>query len=303
MEIKPLTKAEPLWYPSVVAVSCSIQSAASDDEGNLKQHYLTSVGTQDALKIESAIYDERHNAIRVSCRDDSGSVSVYSVHLDAGAKEMKGRRTLTCKVLSLAVKKDRHKIRGELETTHGTRIPVARLKRENGVDMAVNTWIHSLPSSPELLTSSFDGVEPKLRERLIHSRDTSYWSAEFKHRVLLNEICGAITGWLQDRITIQQAIDWKLIPDYPVVELPYSLFHKYDTEEKLTFQGLYVPHSDTAHRLNMQTAARISRALGEPITVEELSQAAQHVALPYICIGSHVVYCLATATKTTKEDV
>ena len=302
MEIRSLTNADALWYPSVVAIACGVQFTECDEEGKIRHRYNSIAGSpNDRVKIESAIYDPRHNMINVSCRNDQGNVNVYGVHLEAGSKEMKGRRTLTCKVLSLAMKSQGRKLRGELETMNGHKLTMTRLKHERAVDIEVNCWIHKLALNGGFLTATFDNVEPKLRQKLLDAQKTSYWSADFKLRVMLNEISNAVTGWLQDRVSIKDAIAWGLIPDYPVVELPYSLFHKYDQEEKLEFQGLYIPHSETAHKMNLQTAARISRAMGEPVTVDDLSHAVHGVALPNIVIGGHSAYCLATATKTTKE--
>ena len=302
MEIRPLTRADALEYPSLVALSCGVQSTECDDEGNLHSHTAAAIGdTSDRPRIESAIYDNRHNTIAISCRAHDGTLSVYNVHLDSGAREMKGRRTLTCKVLSLSMKAHGRKVRGELETMNGVKLRMTRLKHESAVEAAVNSWVHKLPNNPDFLTSEFPDVEPKLRRRLLGAQQKGYWSPDFKMRIIQNEICSTITGWLQERISVQDAINWKLLPDYPVVELAYSLFHKYDKEEKLTFQGLFLPHDDTAHKLNLQTAERVSRAMGETVTVEDLSQAVHSRSLPSIIIGGHTAYCLATATKTTKE--
>jgi len=301
VEIKPLKQEDVLWYPSVVAVEASFVYSNCDENGVLKKRTSTSAGSASAkLHVESAVYDPKHNALMVSCRDESGSLLAYKMRLEAGSQETKEWRTLTCKVTALPYKANGRKQRGHLETMNGVKLHMTRLKQESIIASKAAASIREALENG-LPTDDFSAVAQPWRDKLIDAGKISYWEEAFRKRIMAHIVAEALTGWLDDRISISQALDWHLLEDYPVVTLPYSLFHKYDKAEKLEFQGLFMPLCPDANRMNLQTANRISRAIGETVTPEDITHAVAGKALPFVHIGNRQAFCLATATQTTKE--
>lgn len=303
MEIRSLRHDDVLWYPSIVAVEASFVFSNCDENGVLKKRTSSSAGPASAkLHVESAVYEPKHNALMVSCRDESGSLLTYRMRLDAGSQEMKEHRTLTCKVTALPYKANGRKQRGHLETMNGVKLHMTRLKQESIISDKVAASVREALANG-LPTNDFSAVAQPWQTKLLENEKVSYWEDSFKKRIMAHTVSEALTGWLDARISISQALEWHLLEDYPVVTLPYSLFHKYDKAEKLEFQGLFMPLCPDANRMNLQTANRISRAIGETVTPEDITHEIAGKSLPFVNIGNKQVFCLATATQTTKEVV
>lgn len=105
-----------------------------------------------------------------------------------------------------------------------------------------------------------------------------------------------------DRLSLEKAVKLGLLPDYPEMDVPYSMCHCFDTSVHLKFMGLLQQGGAPNNTLNVRTANRISIELGEPVSHTELLSQLQSMSAP--CLGFRPggrIYCLAVVQKKVKE--
>jgi hypothetical protein len=165
---------------------------------------------------------------------------------------------------------------------------------------------YSLNGIPEDVNwSVLDGTAVRESLLLDDLRRYSWCTEAYKRGMAAGRVINQIfnTQGEKSRLTMKAAVESGLMPDYPIVEAPYRMFHMYDTAVGLKIIGVIQEGGASNRTRNVQTLTRLAMETGEELSIEDMLKILHVYHAPYLRIEPEIkVYVLGVVHKVTKEN-
>jgi hypothetical protein len=127
-------------------------------------------------------------------------------------------------------------------------------------------------------------------------------------------ISDMLTGRRVTKLTLDQLLEWHLIPNYPTITKAAARAAVWDSMRTTAFVGVYVVGSKGKFTKNAQLCHKLTTALGTSITLQELEQSVKQLMTslagkptaqqPQISLNqpSDAIMFLGTTRTTRREE-
>lgn len=295
-------------YPALVAVPASfVQTILTDDATSRRLQSVQSVVASEDARVISDVYTPGRNRLNLVVQSHGGALlQTFRAKLCIGRKEAKNHRTLQVKLLEAPHMEGRKERSGWVIDSVGRRHKLRLRKFNKDLNEQFRHYIETTYRHTGIPTDIKWDIAggTSIKQSLNFAEINKYTWCDKAYKVglasarLAYELCSNP----RHKLTLKQAVEGGLLPDYPVLEVPYSVFHKYDTAVKFDFLGTIQVGGASNYTKNTQTANRVSMMLGEPITPDQLVEQLQAVNALALSIKPGIrVYCIGVVHKVTRE--
>ena len=301
MEIKQLTRAGFTEFPQIFAIPGTLIADVTPDNGEPRQHVIQDVALATDASIQGAIYSPQHNRCTVKVTSMDGAVvQDFRIKFDAGYAEFRGQKLLHVTVIDTQriINRKQHYLTLELST--GQRRTVRRPKQQTIIAARVEDWMLDNLAPIENWKAN------NLADRGLHTYFSpcdfpDHYEEEFRRKLISARICFVLFGGnSRYKTNLDELIAAGYLTSYPQIDIPSKVLRKYDSKINYTFMGLVQKGGRGGNTMNLQTANRIARMSGEPVSVEDMLS--QLDTMTSVRLGPMRVWALGIATKTIKRS-
>lgn len=207
--------------------------------------------------------------------------------------------------------------KGKLRAADGTIIPVKTIKQAHEIYDKIYYWLsdyykaNGCPAKVDRrkLPDVLKDYTKELREK---------WRVEqhnfnYPANGLASCIVDALSGRRMLELTLDQLIEWKLIPGYPTMTQASCRAKQWDSMRETRFIGIHVNKGKGVHTKNAQLVLKLSQALGRQVSLQELNDGLAEIVKntcnmpsqkqPYITFADqNTKLFVVGVTKTTRRE-
>jgi len=291
-------------YPAIVALPATFVQTFMADGGR----HLTSIGSASAGKdarVISDVYTPALNRLNLTVQSQGGSIEqTFRARLNVGRREAKNHRTLRVKLIEAPHMEGRKERSGIVLDASGARHRLRMRKFNRNLQEQFRQQIikiYETAGIPQNVDWKLAGGK-RIKDALEFDKIVKYtWcDGDYRNTVAATRLVFQLCNDARHTLTLKQAVDSHLLPDYPELEVPYNVFHKFDTSVKLTFVGIIQKGGASNYTKNMQTANKLSRIIGETVKADELLARLAALDAPYLIVQPDMeIFCVAVVNKAT----
>jgi hypothetical protein len=236
----------------------------------------------------------------VSVESQKGAVvQDFRLKVNVGFPEFKGKKMLHVKVIDTPHMVGKKHYYLTLQLDNGTTRAIRNAKKQSAVFNCLEVWLREhLPPPDSWDISKLPNQD--VQQYLDPSDMSQYYDADFKRRIIASRICFSLfESMSKAKLTLPALMEAGLLTEYPQIDVPYKVLKRYDTKIQYQFVGLAQKGGNGGHTMNLQTAQRISRLLGESVSVEDMLSQLDNLAS--VSLGPMRLWVLGIANKITKR--
>lgn len=257
---------------------------------------------QDA-RVISDRYDVTRNKLMLTVLTNGGAVQrVFRARLSLDKRIAAGIKLFRVKVLRIPPPME-HGGKGIFQDMQGKEYKFPRRKLHPRIQEKLSDWINEVYRNgiPNVdWTKVPKGVKDALN---FDELQKCTWTTQYVRDCrAAGRVAYQLLHAPSNPLEMSVAVESGLLPYYPVIDIPGKVLHKWNTFEKIQYMGVIQEGGASNYTKNIQTANRISAAIGEPVTPEQLLKLKFTHVLNSIYLGNGIsCYPFAVITKITKE--
>lgn len=257
-------------------------------------------------RIIADVFDPRRNKLLLTVLTNEGAVKrTFRARLNVDKRLMEGSKTFMVKVLRIPPATARY-AKGILQDMQGKEYKFPRNKFTQEMQRTIADWVYKYYQDLKWPLAHINWSKvPKGVQNDMNFEELQKCSW-LPDGVKVARASGKVVYQLLHapghQLELSEAVESGLIPEYPVVNISGRVLHKWNTLVKVQYMGVIQEGGASNYTKNTQTANRISAALGETVTPEQLHQLRFTHSLNSIYLGNGIHCCpFAVVTKVTKE--
>lgn len=293
-------------FPALVSVHGELLYERPKSQGG---HSLESCGCPELpadARIIADVFEPGRNKLLLTVLTNEGAVKrTFRARLDVDKPLMMGLKTFQVKVMRIPPAAARGG-KGILQDMQGKDYKFPRNKFTQEMQRTIADWIYNYYQDLKWPLQNIDwskvpkGVQNNMDFEELQK--CSWIPDDVKVARAAGKVVYQLIHAPGHYLELHDAVASGLIPDYPVVNISGRVLHKWNTLVKVQYMGVIQEGGASNYTKNTQTANRISAALGETVTPEQLQQLGFTHSLNSIYLGKGIHCCpFAVVTKVTKE--